>query len=294
MNFFKYMVSLIKRIIKKVLFINNTREGNTINKFTYWSNKNVAATYNKNTKDPSLDNILNVIYCDIVEEYSSINSKILDIAAGTGVVSLELAKRGFDITATDISKEMLTVLNKKNNKIKIVAGDIFSTEFDHKFDVIVSRWFFPHMRDWPNLIRHISKNLLGDNGYLLFDMPNKDHINFASTGSNQISDDLFGYNDDPNCSDQFFYASSSDDNLKKAAIESGLEFIARIPHGFFKSNKLIANFGGDDLFLNNNKLSYKLKGEKSLENFLYSYEKFITPLISNQLVHGSIIVLKKI
>ena len=288
------MINILKKIIKKLLFIKTPQGGVSTNKFTHWSGKSIAATYEKNTKDPSLDNILNLIYCDIVQKYSVKNGKILDIASGTGVVSLELANREFDITAADISLEMLDVLRRKNNNIKIVSGNIFETYFEIKFNTIVSRWFFPHMRNWPELIKHISENLLDSYGYLIFDMPNKDHINLASTGKNKISDDIFGYNDDPNSSDYYFYASSSDEYLKEVAKDSGFEFITRIPHGYFKANKLIANFGGDHFHINNNKLTYKLKGKKSLSDFLYSYEKFITPLINPELVHGSIVVLRKI
>ena len=46
------------------------------------------------------------------------NAVILDEAAGTGVVSLELARRGYKVTATDISLEMLTELKVKASNQK--------------------------------------------------------------------------------------------------------------------------------------------------------------------------------
>ena len=64
----------------------------------------------------------------------------LDMGTGTGIIAIELAKRSFDVTATDISNKAirLAMLNiKKNNvKVNIFQSDLFD-KVSGKFDLIV-------------------------------------------------------------------------------------------------------------------------------------------------------------
>ena len=53
-------------------------------------------------------------YCKCFEKYSDIPVKhICEMACGTGNMSVELRKRGYTLTAFDISEEMLTIADKK-------------------------------------------------------------------------------------------------------------------------------------------------------------------------------------
>lgn len=68
--------------------------------------------------------------------------KILDLGAGTGRHSLFLAKRGFDVTAADISKTGLKIISdkvkKESLKIETKACDMKNTSFSSKyFDAVV-------------------------------------------------------------------------------------------------------------------------------------------------------------
>lgn len=66
--------------------------------------------------------------------------RILDAGGGTGNVAMKLAEKGAEVTVFDFSKEALEICNKKNNKIKIICGDL--TEklpfLDNYFDKVVS------------------------------------------------------------------------------------------------------------------------------------------------------------
>ncbi|MBD3286996.1 methyltransferase domain-containing protein [candidate division WOR-3 bacterium] len=64
--------------------------------------------------------------------------RILDMACGTGVASLELARRGFEVTAMDISPHMLDALKKKRGaeKLEIVQANMVNFILPHKVDAV--------------------------------------------------------------------------------------------------------------------------------------------------------------
>lgn len=67
--------------------------------------------------------------------------KILDCGCGTGTHAVLLAKKGYDVTAFDYSKEQITLAKKKAKeskvRVKFITGDIRSFYFG-KFDAVVS------------------------------------------------------------------------------------------------------------------------------------------------------------
>lgn len=78
---------------------------------------------------------------------SAKDKKVLDAGAGTGRLSVRLANNEADVTALDLSPEMLDILHKKNNKIKIVEGDIENMPFeDGVFDMVFSSLTLVHLK----------------------------------------------------------------------------------------------------------------------------------------------------
>lgn len=81
------------------------------------------------------------------------DQKILDIGAGTGRLSLALAKRGAKVTAVDIAEEMLNVLRRKCSKegaclVSTVISDAEDLPFDDDtFDAVVSAFLVVHLKD---------------------------------------------------------------------------------------------------------------------------------------------------
>jgi len=101
---------------------------------------------------------------------------ILDIGAGTGRHTLELAKRGYKLTAIDSSKEMLAKLLKANSEVNVQATDVFSflENSTEKFDAIIMMWnTFNEIaltkKEARDLLRELKSNLSA-NGFILINM----------------------------------------------------------------------------------------------------------------------------
>ncbi|AIF68934.1 hypothetical protein PAP_02530 [Palaeococcus pacificus DY20341] len=66
--------------------------------------------------------------------------KILDLACGTGIPTLELAKRGYDVVGLDLHEEMLEIGKKKSQKlglsVQFIQGDASKLDFREEFDAI--------------------------------------------------------------------------------------------------------------------------------------------------------------
>jgi len=93
--------------------------------------------------------------------------KILDAGAGTGRLAAELARLSADVTALDVSEEMLKVLKKKNNKIATVVGDVESLPFEaNSFDWVVSAFVIVHLKNPTKFFDEVYR-VLKDGGKFL-------------------------------------------------------------------------------------------------------------------------------
>ncbi len=64
--------------------------------------------------------------------------KLLDFACGTGSFTAEFTKLGYDVTGTDISREMLTVAERKcGGRAKFICADMRDFAFSEPFDSCV-------------------------------------------------------------------------------------------------------------------------------------------------------------
>jgi len=82
------------------------------------------------------------------------DKKILDVGAGTGRLSLRLAERGAEVTALDVSEEMLNMLKQKVKKhtfskgMTFVVADAESLPFpDNSFDIITAAFLIVHLKN---------------------------------------------------------------------------------------------------------------------------------------------------
>jgi len=103
-----------------------------------------------------------------------IDQPVLEIAAGTGRFSLELARRGYKVIAMDKSRPMLRMIqslaDKEGLDITCIEGDAFSLPFnDNAFETVYSFRFVWHFKDYPQLISEFARV---SRNRVVFDMMN--------------------------------------------------------------------------------------------------------------------------
>lgn len=67
------------------------------------------------------------------------NPKIIDIGAGTGKYSIELSNEGYDVTAVELVKHNLRVIEEKNKNIKTIHGNAINLKKikDNSYDITI-------------------------------------------------------------------------------------------------------------------------------------------------------------
>lgn len=98
------------------------------------------------------------------------DGKVLDVGAGAGSHSLHLQKKGFDVTAIELSAMACDIMRERGVK-KVVQGDIFDY-LDEKFDTLLFLMngigLAQTLDGLETLLEHCKKLLL-PGGQLLFD-----------------------------------------------------------------------------------------------------------------------------
>jgi 2-polyprenyl-3-methyl-5-hydroxy-6-metoxy-1,4-benzoquinol methylase len=108
---------------------------------------------------------------DAIEKLRVGSGYVLDIGTGPGTQAVQLARRGFDVTATDISAAAIRLANDKwkGETINVTwkQDDILQTGLDKQFDIVLDRGCFhvlpPNRRkDYLDVVA----GLLRRDGYL--------------------------------------------------------------------------------------------------------------------------------
>src|SRR5262245_45258844 len=113
--------------------------------------------------DDDLENALN--------ELGLRGGSALDLGTGPGTQAIELARRGFTVTATDISEAAIRLAREKAQKqgIEITweQDDILDTRLDRRFDLIFDRGLF-HVLEPERRLDYVKvvSSLLKTGGYL--------------------------------------------------------------------------------------------------------------------------------
>lgn len=167
------------------------------------------------------------------------NSLILDAGGGTGRWAMKIAKLGYNVILTDISKNMLKVAGKKikknnlSNKIKIVRADIKNMRMfqDEKFDLVLCEGDpLSYCGDYKKALKELIR-ILKKEGHLIVSVDNRitniyhlikqkkfDEVeNFLRTG-NIVIQDSSSYMDFP-------IHAFTQEELKKLFVKNGLKVL---------------------------------------------------------------------
>ncbi|CAM3943692.1 class I SAM-dependent DNA methyltransferase [Lederbergia lenta] len=104
-------------------------------------------------------------------------NRVLDLACGTGEMSVQLAKEGLTVTGVDLSSDMLMVAQEKAEQAKVTINlfqqDMSALEGLDTFDVITvfcdSLNYLQTPEDTKNTFSHAHRHL-DENGLFLFDV----------------------------------------------------------------------------------------------------------------------------
>ena len=86
----------------------------------------------------------NIDYEALAEMYAGLlckcgvkGGKLLDLACGTGSLTVPLTRRGFEVTAADLSEDMLTVAAAKSSEVQWLCLDMTKLPFEMQFDAVI-------------------------------------------------------------------------------------------------------------------------------------------------------------
>jgi len=119
------------------------------------------------------------------------NKKILDVGAGTGRLALSLFNAGADVTALDVSFEMLKMLSNKNKKIETKIGDADNLPFNSSsFDFVTAAFVVVHLKN-PLSFFDEAYRVLKDDGKLIITNINQKEAPEVRTKKGKIKIESF-------------------------------------------------------------------------------------------------------
>ncbi|MBD8134990.1 methyltransferase domain-containing protein [Peribacillus frigoritolerans] len=135
-----------------------------------------AYVYDELMKDAPYEKWLMILTAKL-EQYGIDGRKVLDLACGTGEMTVELAQHGFEVTGVDLSDEMLLVANEKAVKlglsIPLFQQNMAELEGLGQFDcVTIFCDSLNYLRDEEDIVKTFSRvhEHLKDGGLFMFDI----------------------------------------------------------------------------------------------------------------------------
>lgn len=124
---------------------------------------NLEEYYNKfnedkrlNTRRGQVEFITNMKY---IHKYLKEGNKILDIGAGTGKYSLSLDKEGYEVTAVELVKRNIQIINKKNPHLETILGNALDLSMikDNTYDVVLLFGPMYHLKKREDQIKALAE-----------------------------------------------------------------------------------------------------------------------------------------
>lgn len=135
--------------------------------------ENLITYYNKFNEDKRLNtkhgNLEFITALNYINKYVKPGNKILDIGAGTGKYSIYYYNKGYDVTALELVKHNLRVLQKNEPNIKALQGNALDLKLQgNSFDIVLLFGPMYHLISFEDKLKAINeaKRVLKPNGLL--------------------------------------------------------------------------------------------------------------------------------
>jgi SAM-dependent methyltransferase len=136
------------------------------------------------------------LYLELANRFGS---PILELACGTGRITLLLAEAGYEITGIELSPEMLEIAQGKlkqlpedvYSRVSLYHGDVTNFQLDKKFAMIIIPWSFKFLLttdDQLACLRQV-RNHLTDDGVFILDLYPREVIDMNDRDSETVDID---------------------------------------------------------------------------------------------------------
>jgi ubiquinone/menaquinone biosynthesis C-methylase UbiE len=135
---------------------------------------NLIKYYNKFNEDKRLNTKHGMIEFKTalyyIDKYIKPDNKILDIGAGTGKYSIYYSNKGYDVTAVELVKHNLKVIEKNNKDIKCILGNAIDLSKlpDNTYDITLLFGPMYHLISYEDKLKALleAKRVTKKNGYI--------------------------------------------------------------------------------------------------------------------------------
>lgn len=152
---------------------------------------------------------------DFFSEYGNGGRKVLDLACGTGSITLNLARQGYDVISIDLSEEMLITAKGKCPESIFIKADMSDFALPEKVDFCVcSLDAVNHLTDFEQVRDCFDcvSQALNQNGLFVFD------VNTLYKHREVLADNTFVYDEDD------FFLSWDNHYIENDIVEIFLDF----------------------------------------------------------------------
>lgn len=177
----------------------------------------IAGSYDKEQNSGLISVLRKAEHAAVIARLPSFvkeSDRVLEIGSGTGLYTLELARRAKEVVAVDMSDRMLGILKSKAqdehlSNIGYRAGDIMDMNFDSRFNHICAFSSFEYVPDLDRLIVRLA-GYLEPGGTLYFTTAHKGFLRFWAQVGNAMRQGVWLH-------------ARSIHKVRKALLQAGLE-----------------------------------------------------------------------